>query len=102
MTRAVANGETDLVGLARASALIPDLPHRAAIGQFDAIDLIRLSTGIRALDRRVGSYIGLSYYEMQMARLAQGKAVRVTRNAWIPLGYALRTQGPSFLTPRRA
>lgn len=102
MTRAVANGETDLVGLARASALIPDLPHRAAIGQFDAIDLTRLSTGIRALDRRVGSYIGLSYYEMQMARLAQGKAVWVTRNAWIPLGYALRTQGPSFLTPRRA
>ena len=102
MTQAVANGKTDLVGLARAIALMPDLPHRAATGQFDAIDITRLSTGIRALDRRVGSYVGVSYYEMQMARLAQGKAVRRTKNAWVPLGYALRTQGPSFLTPRRA
>nr|WP_242590343.1 NADH oxidase [Enterococcus sp. MSG2901] len=102
MAHAVSNQETDLVGLARAIALIPDLPNQAAAGNFHEINLEMLSTGIKSLDKKAGSYIGLSYYEMQMSRIAENKQVLRTKNAWIPLWFAFKTQGLSILLPQRA
>lgn len=101
MAQAIENGETELVGLARGLALMPDLPNRAAKGQFHAIQLERLSTGIKVVDQKAGSYIGLSYYEMQMRRIATGKAPKLTKNAWVPLIFALRTQGLAMMKPQR-
>lgn len=102
MEQAVLNQETDMVGLARAIALIPDLPNQAQRGIFKEIDIEMLSTGIKSLDKKAGSYIGLSYYEMQMVRIAEDKAVKRTKNAWVPLWFAFKTQGLSMLLPQRA
>ncbi|MBF8808255.1 MAG: NADH:flavin oxidoreductase/NADH oxidase family protein [Enterococcus lacertideformus] len=102
MEQAVLNHETDMVGLARAIALIPDLPNRAQQGIFKEINIEMLSTGIKSLDKKAGSYIGLSYYEMQMVRIAEDKPVKRTKNAWIPLWFAFKTQGLSMLLPQRA
>lgn len=102
MEHAVLNHETEMVGLARAIALIPDLPNQAAKGTFKEINLEMLSTGIKFLDKKAGSYIGLSYYEMQMVRIAKNKPVKRTQNAWIPLWFAFKTQGFAMLLPQRA
>lgn len=102
MEHAVLNHETEMVGLARAIALIPDLPNQAAKGTFKEINLEMLSTGIKSLDKKAGSYIGLSYYEMQMVRIAKNKPVKRTQNAWIPLWFAFKTQGFAMLLPQRA
>ena len=71
-------------------------------GTFTEINLERLSTGLPCLDRKAGAYIGLSYYEMQMVRIAGGKPVKLTKNAWRPLCFAFHTQGWSVLMPQRA
>lgn len=102
MEHAVLNNEADMVGLARATALIPNLPNQAEQGKFKKINIERLSTGIPALDKKVGSYIGLSYYEMQMHRIAKGQTVKRTTNAWLALWFAFKTQGPSMFLPKRA
>lgn len=102
METAVTNHETEMVGLARATALIPDLPNQVKKGAFTEINLERLSTGLPCLDRKAGAYIGLSYYEMQMVRIAGGKPVKLTKNAWRPLCFAFHTQGWSVLMPQRA
>lgn len=101
MNAAVADGATEMVGTARVLALVPDLPRQIRSGQFQSIALDFLSTGIKSLDGKIGSMIGLSYYEMQMARIAAGKPVRRTTNAWIPLSFSLRKQGLSILIPQR-
>ncbi|PWS23359.1 NADH oxidase [Enterococcus faecium] len=102
MEEAVLNHETDMIGLARAMALISDLPNQAEKGIFKEINIEKLSTGITILDKKIGSYIGLSYYEMQMKKIAKNKVIKRTQNAWIPLWFALKTQGITMLLPRRA
>lgn len=101
MAETISNHEAEMIGLARATALIPDLPNQVEAGNLTDITLDRLTTGIGALDRKVGSLIGLSYYEMQMARIGQGKSVKRTTNAWQPLWFSLKSQGLSMLMPQR-
>ena len=58
---ALANNETDMIGLARVMVLLPDLPNKAAQSKFKEINIEMRTTGFKALDKKVGSYIGLSY-----------------------------------------
>ena len=102
MESALENDETELVGVARALALVPNLPNLAAKNQFSSINLDYLSTGFKKFGRKISSLIGLTYYEMQMHRLAQGKSVKRTKNTWIPLMFAFKKQGISFMLPRRS
>lgn len=99
---ALANNETDMIGLARVMVLIPDLPNKAAQSKFKEINIEMRTTGFKALDKKVGSYIGLSYYEMLMAKIAADKDVKRTQNAWKPLLFALKTQGIAAVLPKRA
>lgn len=98
---AVANGEVDLVGMARPLILNPDIPHQLAAGTFTAISIPHFSTGIKALDRRVGSLVGLAYYEQEMVRLARGQTVSRPHTAWPILTRAIYDQGIGALTARR-
>ena len=98
---AVASGDTDLVGLARPLVLVPDLPHQLQAGTLQPVQVSHFSTGWHRLDRKVGSLIGLAYYEQQMAHLAAGQAITRPQTAWPILGYALREQGLKALIPWR-
>lgn len=64
--------------------------------------LPRLTTGLKKLDKELGSFIGLSYYEQQMVRLGQNKPVKIHINAWSAIAYALSMHGPAARRPRRA
>ncbi len=101
MEKALENSETEMIGLARPFALNPKLPNQIKNGKIKNINVEHLSTGINMLDKKMGSYIGLSYYEMLMNRIAKNKVIKPTKNAWIPLAFALRTQGISSFLPNR-
>lgn len=98
---ALSNGDTDLIGLARPLILQPDLPEKLINGQMQPIKLRHFSTRWSWLDHRVGSLIGLAYYEQQMARLANGKPIKQPRTAWPILLKAVEEQGLQALIPRR-
>ena len=99
--KAVATGAADLVGLARALVLEPNLPNKLAVGAFTAVAIPHFSTGSAKLDAKVGSLIGLAYYEQQMRRLGRHQSVKRPKTAWPILMYAMRYQGLAALVPGR-
>ncbi|CAJ1188193.1 NADH oxidase [Companilactobacillus paralimentarius] len=101
MSSAIENDEADFIGLARPIVLIPDLPNQFEVGNFTAIQLHHLSTGLKVLDKKVGSLVGLSYYQQQMFRVAKQLPVQITENAWSSLGFAVKRQGLSAFMPQR-
>lgn len=101
METAIENNETDFIGLARPLVMVPDLPKQLKWGNFTSVKLNHLTTGSKRLDRKVGSLIGLSFYQQQMLRIAEGKEVQPTTNAWGALLFSLKHQGLSALMPQR-
>jgi len=93
--------EIALVGLGRSLIMNPDIPNQLASGEFESVQLPRLSTGIKKLDMKVGGAIGLAYYEQQMERLVKGNQVKYTTNAWGPLLHTIRSHGLHSITGRR-
>ena len=72
MNQALADGQTDMVGLARPFVLFPDLAREAISGsRQDFVTPFRLSTGIKALDKAL--MIGLTWYTQQIHVLGAGK-----------------------------
>lgn len=66
MEEAVVDGVTDLVGIGRPLALIPDLPQRILDGAGRRrIELPRISTRVKALDEALGGVLLIGWYEMQ-------------------------------------
>ncbi len=101
MESAIQNKETDFIGLARPLVMVPDLPNQLKWGNFTSVKLNHLTTGSKKLDKKVGSLIGLSFYQQQMSRIAEGKKVQPTTNAWGALLFSLRHKGLSALMPQR-
>jgi len=102
MNHAIESEGTDIVGLARPLVMMPDIPKLMKMGRFTKIDLHYLSTGLKPLDKKVGSLVGLSFYQQQMDRTAHGKTTQQnTENAWGALGFSFRRQGLSALIPQR-
>ena len=101
MESAIQNNETDFIGLARPLVMVPDLPNQLKWGNFTSVKLNHLTTGSKKLDKKVGSLIGLSFYQQQMSRIAESKKVQPTTNAWGALLFSLRHQGLSALMPQR-
>ncbi|WP_423189800.1 NADH:flavin oxidoreductase/NADH oxidase family protein [Alkalibacterium sp. f15] len=101
MEEALQQNKTSMIGLARPLALVPDLPNQIFKGELTQIDTPRLTTGSKFLDGKVGSLVGISYYEQQMLRIAKGLEVKQHRNAWLPLFHTMRSHGLNGLLPRR-
>lgn len=85
MENAVADGDTNMVGIGRPLVLLPDLPNRIFNGSYATVNLPWLTTGIKSLDKTIGPAIGNSYYEQQMARIANDEKPKISTNAWSPL-----------------
>lgn len=102
MEEALQQSYTDMIGLARPLALKPDLANRLLDGEVETIELPRLTTGLKVVDKKMGGLIGISYYEQQMARIALGKQPDIHHNAWKAIYKTLKSHGLKTLVPRRS
>lgn len=100
MAAAIRSGAIDLVGLARALALEPDLPRRILAGEPAESQVRRLSTGLKGLDKI--AVLDVTYYENQIARIAKGKAPRPKLSAWRSVLMSMGKNGSQAFKLRRA
>ncbi|MFT7622660.1 MAG: 2,4-dienoyl-CoA reductase-like NADH-dependent reductase (Old Yellow Enzyme family) [Myxococcota bacterium] len=100
MARAVSGGAVDLVGLARALALEPDLPRRVLAGEDVVSRVRRLSTGLKAVDKM--GMLDVTYYENQIARMGSGKPTAPNMSPWRSVMTSVFTQGTQVFQLRRA
>ncbi|SPX86878.1 NADH:flavin oxidoreductase/NADH oxidase family protein [Moraxella ovis] len=72
MNEAISSGELDFVGVGRPLIMQPDMPHQMQKGTYDTIQITPIRTGNAKIDENVGSFLELSWYMVQMKRIAHG------------------------------
>lgn len=100
MGDAVNSGAVDVVGLARALALEPDLPRRVLAGEAFESKVRRITTGSKVVDQL--SMLNVSYYEHQLALMAAGRAPQPTMHPWRSVLLTVASQGAQAFRQRRA
>lgn len=97
MVDAVDSGAIDLVGLGRPLAVQPDFPADLLAGRVDESVVNPRRSGIKLLD----NLTELTYYSVQMWRMAKGKEPAPDRHAAINVTQYLLNNGlESLLSPR--
>ena len=74
MAQAIESGAVDMVGLARALALEPDLPKRLLAGQAPRYQVKPIRTGVGPVDRM--GLLEITWYTTQLKRIGQGLSTR--------------------------
>ncbi|MFP4474125.1 MAG: NADH:flavin oxidoreductase/NADH oxidase family protein [Desulfatibacillaceae bacterium] len=100
MAEAVASGDVDVVGLARPLVLDPELPNKVLAGREYESTVKPVKTGVRAIDRF--AILEVSYYELQLARMAKGRDPDPDMGAWSALIRTMLRTGFDVFRPRRA
>lgn len=100
MQQALESGATDLIGLARPLAVQADLPNRILEDVSYRIDMKSPSTGIKAVDKM--TMLDITWYEFQLARMAEGKATKPNQSAWGAVVQTLGAVGWHAFKQRRA
>jgi 2,4-dienoyl-CoA reductase-like NADH-dependent reductase (Old Yellow Enzyme family) len=100
MTDAVAQGEIDMVGIAKPLALIPDLPNQIFQGTYETIQLKPMKTGLKWLDQSAGM-LEIVWYEQQLARMGKGKPPKPEHSVWMALLHTITTNGTAVFKKRR-
>lgn len=100
MEKAIKDG-VSMIGMARPFVLVPNLVTEIMKIKDYHLTTPRLTTGISKLDENLGPIIGVSYYEAQMKRIANGRLVKWRRNAWPYLFGTIKSHGVSALRSRR-
>ena len=100
MEAAVAEGAADMVGIARTLAIQPDFPKQVLAGEAPVSQVRRLSTGMRALDTM--SMLDVTWYEVQLARMGEGKDPLPQMSALRSVGHTMWAQGTAAFRMRRA
>ncbi|MBO1910164.1 NADH:flavin oxidoreductase, partial [Microvirga sp. 3-52] len=101
MEEAVANGEIDMVGIARPFALVPDLANKIFTGKYETVHEKPIRTGIKQIDKSA-SLLEIGWYEQQLARIGKAKSPNPNHNVWLSLLQNLLANGRSVLMRRRA
>ena len=101
MEEAIANGEIDMVGIARPFALVPDLANRIFNGNYETVHAKPIRTGIKRIDKSA-SLLEIGWYEQQLARMGKSKSPNPDHNVWISLIQNLLGNGRSVFLRRRA
>ncbi|MGO1948396.1 MAG: NADH:flavin oxidoreductase/NADH oxidase family protein [Mycobacteriaceae bacterium] len=90
----------DLIGIARPLVLLPELPNEVIVdGNRERVRLPRLSTHVKKLDESLEHLLGTNWYEMQMDRITDGRAVG--GDGLATLWFTLRRHGLSGLFSAR-
>ena len=100
MTDAVAQGEIDMVGIAKPLALVPDLPNQILEGTYETIQLKPMQTGLKWLDKSA-SMLEIVWYEQQLARMGNGKTPNPGHSVWLALLHTITTNGTAVFKKRR-
>ena len=101
MEEAVANGDIDMVGIARPFALVPDLANRIFNGNYETVQAKSIKTGIKLIDKNA-SLLEIGWYEQQLARIGKSKSPNPNHNVWLSLIQNLLGNGRSVFLRRRA
>ncbi|MBW3090567.1 NADH:flavin oxidoreductase/NADH oxidase family protein [Bifidobacterium miconisargentati] len=102
MERALGEGITQMIGLARPLAIVPDMPNRIIRdGWRSTVALPRITTGIKPLDKAFGGILVISWFELQMHRIGRGRRPDPRIGGIRALLFALKQHGPAALAPRR-
>lgn len=100
MAETVKKNGIDLVGLARPLAIDPDLPNKILSGA-DYVSAVKpLMTGLSFVDRL--PLLEVTWYEQQLALIADGKVPQPDRNVWLSLGQTIIENGLEIFRKRRA
>jgi len=97
---AISSGATDMVGLARPLALVPDMPNRVLADAHYRMTLPEPTTGKPGIDRMV--MLKLTWFETQIHRMAKGQAPDEKLTAWKTVFDTLLASGISAFKQRRA
>ncbi len=100
MRQALKSGATDFIGLARPMALDPNLPHKAMQDASYQVKSRPLTTGFKALDKMV--LLNMSWYEVQLARIANGKSPKLNLSEWYSTWVVFKHLGVFAFRKRRA
>jgi 2,4-dienoyl-CoA reductase-like NADH-dependent reductase (Old Yellow Enzyme family) len=74
MAQAITSGAVDMVGLARALAMEPDLPQRLLAGKKPLHQVKPITTGIKLIDKM--GILEISWYTGQLKRIGRGQPTR--------------------------
>lgn len=80
MEKAIADGEVDVVGLARPFTLLPDLPHRIFAGELTELNVPVPKTGLKMFDS--SGFVEIMWHEIHIRRLGEGKKPSPGLSAW--------------------
>lgn len=83
MAQALQSGATDLVGIARPLAVVPDLPNRLLRGEITRSDIKRRITGIKLIDDM--AMMETVWYAKQLERIAKGEPTKPDEHPLIGL-----------------
>lgn len=101
MIDAITNTKVAMIGIARPLVLNPELPNQLQNGTYEDMTIPRLTTKVKALDKMLGGFIGIAYYEQQIRKLGNDQMPVVHTNAWSPLFDLAKTHGARAFTKRR-
>ena len=87
MERAIADGELDVVGLARPFTLYPDLPNQIFAGKLTSLDIPTPKTGLKMLDS--SGFVDIKWHEVHIHRLGAGKQPNPNLSAYSVFGHNL-------------
>ncbi len=82
MAQAVRSGAVDMVGLARALAMEPDLPNKLLLGKDAAYQVKPITTGIKAIDKM--GILEINWYTGQLKRIGNGQPPKPSESGlWV-------------------
>ncbi|MDN6353746.1 MAG: NADH:flavin oxidoreductase/NADH oxidase family protein [Corynebacterium sp.] len=94
------DGLADLIGMARPLVMVPEYPNELIKqGSRKLVRLPRLSTGSKKLDEPLEHLLGTNWYEMQMDRITDGRAIG--GDGLATLWFTLKTHGLTGLLSSR-
>jgi len=100
MNGALQSGATDFIGIARPLAVDPQLPNKAMADHNFRTELRPLTTGIKAIDKKV--ILDITWFEHQLERMAKNKAPKPNLSEWLSFFKTLFGAGAYALRRRRA
>ncbi|MCG8671231.1 MAG: NADH:flavin oxidoreductase/NADH oxidase family protein [Pseudomonadales bacterium] len=99
MQSALDSGATDLIGVARTTAVDPDFPNKLMEDSSHKQTLKNLTTGVKAIDKI--AMLDIVWYEFQLARMAKGQNPKPNLNEWVVFGKTMASAGAYAFRKRR-